>query len=431
MASDPFKFNSNAKYEPGQLPKWPYKFEDNPSKIKIQVRYNDHNGGFEARFPDIFEKYDKLSIIRTKDLANAWKTNPMQFWQNQLNFAIWCATTGCGVSYEDHLNAKDDFVRSFYRFHMYYQARRILADMKAKQPQDEGWNATNNSYSRRDYENICNEFGAPHNISWGIQHVSISKGVDGGDPTSYYSNIAQYQEASMYVERGKPPQMINFDEAAIKLAAKGWNMFIIIKSKGFTKAGVARINDSIRTYVWAILSAQVQARAKIIGESKSFDAQKQFMVIVENSISDQVDIPTSIYHYQRDLGKASSVVNFSFGVGLYMAPSDMVLRIGKHRGYNNLIMIASDDQPLGLHNGINKEEVPTNAENETGEEGIVKPDPESSPAATRKHFAPRHPMAPHYVPQIPRIRNTDHEDEKIALVVAGVAASLVAFWFLH
>ena len=37
-----------------------------------------------------------------------------------------------------------------------------------------------------------------------------------------------------------------------------WTMFIPDKSEGFTQAGVERLNDSIRTYVWAILGAQAQ-----------------------------------------------------------------------------------------------------------------------------------------------------------------------------
>ncbi len=36
-----------------------------------------------------------------------------------------------------------------------------------------------------------------------------------------------------------------------------------------------------------------------------------------------------------------SKVNFVFGMGLYMAPSDMRLRINKITGYNNEIIIAA------------------------------------------------------------------------------------------
>ena len=53
--------------------------------------------------------------------------------------------------------------------------------------------------------------------------------------------------------------------------------FVLDKSSGFTQAGVPRINDSIRAYVWAILGAQSQARSLILGTGKAFDAQKTIL----------------------------------------------------------------------------------------------------------------------------------------------------------
>ena len=47
-------------------------------------------------------------------------------------------------------------------------------------------------------------------------------------------------------------------------------------AKGFTRAGVERINDSICTYCWAILGSQSQIRTDILGSGTAFDAQKQF-----------------------------------------------------------------------------------------------------------------------------------------------------------
>ena len=63
--------------------------------------------------PDV-EQLDKIA----DDYEN---TDGFQFYQNQINFAVWCATSGCGVSSSDHLQHKDKFIRSLYRFHVYYQ----------------------------------------------------------------------------------------------------------------------------------------------------------------------------------------------------------------------------------------------------------------------------------------------------------------------
>ena len=72
-------------------------------------------------------------------------------------------------------------------------------------------------------------------------------------------------------------------------------------AKGFTRAGVERINDSIRTYCWAILGSQSQTRTDILGSGIAFDAQKQFLANVEDAINSPVDLPSQITRYQDTL----------------------------------------------------------------------------------------------------------------------------------
>ena len=57
---------------------------------------------------------------------------------------------------------------SLYRFHAYYQIRRILAEIKAPLPSDRTWDATDNQYDGRAYERICNEFGVSPNSDWRV-----------------------------------------------------------------------------------------------------------------------------------------------------------------------------------------------------------------------------------------------------------------------
>jgi hypothetical protein len=59
-----------------------------------QKIYVTKTESFRATFMDIFDKYI-LQNVNSMAVIDSWKSNPMQFWQNQLNFAIWCATTGC------------------------------------------------------------------------------------------------------------------------------------------------------------------------------------------------------------------------------------------------------------------------------------------------------------------------------------------------
>ena len=106
-----FTFNSKAKYRPGVQPD-PVKVE--PSLIEAHITVQAAPArGFDTDFPNVFYKY-KVPNIHSEAIVKTWSTTPMQFWQNQINFAVWCATTGCGVSVNDHLNVKDPMTKSLF-----------------------------------------------------------------------------------------------------------------------------------------------------------------------------------------------------------------------------------------------------------------------------------------------------------------------------
>ena len=199
-------------------------------------------------------------------------------------------------------------------------------------------------------------------------------------------------------------------------AEQAWKTFILDKSEGFTHPGVERLNDSIRTYVWAILGAQAQTRTGILalrGNTTSFDAQKQFLANIEDAISSPVDLPSAISRYQDVLQYAGSEVNFAFGIGLHMAPADMLLRVGRTAGYNNEIVVATADQKLGVNSGINVALLP--APTDTGETGLVKPQTPMVPVTQPALEA---------LPQPAQAEGQAHSDGLTALVVGVVALGL-------
>ena len=81
---------------------------------------------FPARFPNIFVDY-LLGQMRVGDkLWTNWNKAPVRLWQTQLNFAVWCASSACGVS-SAHLNyKKHPMIRAVYHFHVYYHVSRVL-----------------------------------------------------------------------------------------------------------------------------------------------------------------------------------------------------------------------------------------------------------------------------------------------------------------
>ena len=78
---------------------------------------------FLVRFPNIFVHYPLGQMPVGDKLWTNWTKAPMRLWQSQLNFAVFCASSTCGVS-SAHLNyAKHSMIRSVYRFHIYYYVR--------------------------------------------------------------------------------------------------------------------------------------------------------------------------------------------------------------------------------------------------------------------------------------------------------------------
>ena len=212
-----------------------------------------------------------------------------------------------------------------------------------------------------------------------------------------------------------------------------WTTFVLDKSEGFTQAGVERINDSIRTYVWPILGAQAQTRSNILKTGTGFDAQKQFLANIEDVIASPVDIPSSIARYQKTLQYASTPLDFVFGIGLYLSPSDMALHPGNVQGYNNKIQIAGSDAAIGHNPWINEVE----SINPTSEVDKAFQGKTASPAGT-VHEGPQPSQNKSSAaeadndgtstadPPEERQSATAHEEEKTALMAVGIAGGLAA-----
>ena len=101
------------------LPVPAIQFEQNPKgfgelfnqKINIFVSPTEY---FVTKFRDIFSK-TQIKHTTGKE-SRSWLSGPkMKYWPQQLNFALWCATTGSGISREI-LNKLSQQLRGFYLF---------------------------------------------------------------------------------------------------------------------------------------------------------------------------------------------------------------------------------------------------------------------------------------------------------------------------
>ena len=117
---------------------------------------------FPARFPNIFVDYP-LGQMRVGDkLWTNWNKAPLKLWQTQLNFAVWCASSTCGVS-SAHLNyTKHPMIRSVYCFHVYYHVRRVLKKLQVPLPHETGLNVADNPYTESEFLKICEDYRVPN-----------------------------------------------------------------------------------------------------------------------------------------------------------------------------------------------------------------------------------------------------------------------------
>jgi hypothetical protein len=76
---------------------------------------------------------------------------------------------------------------------------------------------------------------------------------------------------------------INVDRIAQEgdVPQNGWAQFVLNESETLTQPGRVRINQSIRSYCWAILVAQEEAREPIIGCADA--AQRRFVELIEQA----------------------------------------------------------------------------------------------------------------------------------------------------
>ena len=75
----------------------------------------------------------------------------------------------------------------------------------------------------------------------------------------------------------------------------------------------------MRTYVYLVLTSQVQARSSITGNSvPAVDAQQVLKSTFKELINEDYSIAINIERYQGVLEHALSNVDFSVGTGIYM-----------------------------------------------------------------------------------------------------------------
>ena len=142
--------------------------------------------------------------------------------------------------------------------------------------------------------------------------------------------------------------------------------------------GLQQLSKSVRDYAYVILTSQTSKRGPIIGhEARNLDAQRTSLNTFKNIVNRRVNIPENVRRFQKTLQYARSKVDYAIGEFIYMLPSDMNLRIGNVRNYNNKILISSPSFKIGTNLKINLNAKPKEVE-------MVKTEPDVKPKLKTK-----------------------------------------------
>ena len=411
-----YKYNSDASYEPNG---GTYLQLITAKDLYIQnitvAEHDGHSDSFQVKFPNIFTHYS-LGAVRVEDQKfKDWDHYKLTIWQSQLNFAVFCASSACGVSVE-HLNAKEAMIRSIYRFHVYYHIRRILKILEIPLPYENSFNQYNNPYNHEKFIGICSEYGVSNDLTkWRNQ--------------KYFST---WQSRAW--ETGKPGMSY--------INENSFSRWIIEKSEGLTTLGIQKPSESVRDYAYLILTSQTSTRGPIVGhEARNLDAQRTFLNTFENIVNRRVNIPEDIRRFQKTLQYARSKVDYAISEFVYMIPSDMNLRIGNVRNYNNKIMVSKPGFNLGTNLKINLDgeqaKLKDKPDVKSKEVEMIKTEPDVKPKVTTKPIIESDKKHKQDVkPNIESNKELEHdtnkityEEEKVALILGSTAVFTVWWMF--
>ena len=371
--------NPNPKLE---IPAVPFHDETRESgalkdNLVEQEIYVTPSEKFKIKFRDIFT--DTVITHRSSHESRRWLAGPnFEYWPQALNFAFFCATTGCGVSrrilIEDKMrDGKNDLtdselkippqVRSFFWFHVYFTVRRILFELGGPQnslplPGDTAFSQTENKYDIPSFERICAEFGISPNADF-----RFTKGDNHGlgsvfeyfsysgytkTPYDYPSKETKFADEGGRASDGNLVPYIENTEARNQ-----YEYFLCPVSHGLTSAGLSRINQSIESFCYAILGSQVDVRSSISGsQGSAIETQRQFLSMVEDAIRNP-NISKSVQRFQLAIQSAKVRLDLAISPGLWLLPSKMVVNTESVVGYNNKLKKATTFMRIGVNSDLN------------------------------------------------------------------------------
>ena len=243
-------------------------YEKNPSKEDINnfpIHVTDEKY-FAASLP-------QLSITNSSSLD--YKQNPYLI----AIIAAYVSTYVCGISTK-HMEFNDQtpgIVTSMVRYHLYYQMNRFLTyPSKLERYVSRLPNSVKRHKPTNDVWTKAYHQGSEELLTW----LSEQKDRDKLRNYRYSKNSKGFVTGITYEKiTGQSPKDVN-----------DYKMFIATTTDGLTKIGQKLLQQSVESYVYAVLGAQVSLRFPIVGEgAKSLQTQDKFRTIVKDNSTKRCD----------------------------------------------------------------------------------------------------------------------------------------------
>ena len=339
-------FSEGAKYIAGSL-------------VTLDI-YVTPTNSFQVKMRNIF--FNSMVRFTSGAQGHEWLNAPnYKYWPQQLNFAVWCATCGCGISLKE-IDGYPKIIQGFLKFHVYFTVRRVLYELGVPLPDESAFDQVNNVYTKSAFEALCNEFGvsnADFRFKRGRNH-GMGNVYVGGDSEEYEMDIGSKEsywprKVYLFEDEGatarKGNRIYNIHNLDGK---KQYSWFVPSRGNGLTRRGMGRINRSLEAFVYCVLGAQVNIRSGIVGDSGgAVEAQQEMLKLFESAVIEE-NLATSVQRYQLAVQEAKLRLDLAFAPGIWLMPSNLVINTESIVGYNNELQKADEGMQFGVNVGVNE-----------------------------------------------------------------------------
>ena len=393
-------------------------FDENPQDIADLLVNLDifvtPKDSFVAKMRNIFN--NSLVLFTSGKQSNSClHSADHKYWPQQLNFAIWCATSGCGISLVE-LVSYPKIIQGFLKFHVYFTTRRVLYELGVPLPDDSAFSQTSNVFNKSAFNALCNEFGIVNpdfRFKKGRNHGLGNVYVDGdqmdiGDNKSYWPRkVYLFPDEGATARKGNRISNIHNPDGKTQ-----YSWFVPSSGVGLTRRGMGRINRSLEAFVYCVLGAQVNIRSGIVGNSGgAVEAQQEMMKLFESAVIEE-NLATSVQRYQLAVQEAKLRLDLAIAPGIWLMPSNLVINTESIVGYNNELQRASDSMQFGVNDGVNEKSKGVGIKHNLGGSKVKLP-----------HVFHREGTLPPPVSSKPdvvvNIPNDSHETNKVAWMIGA------------